>query len=133
MPLSPLQRQILATIAAQRNPESYVAGGTALHRDGIRGSDDIDIFHDREERLDAAVEADTAALTSAGFQLDWERRAPAIHRARVSSGADATRLEWVVDSEFRFFPTMADLEFGYVLHPLDLATNKLLAAAGRFE
>jgi len=45
----------------------------------------------------------------------------------------AHRLEWVVDSDFRFFPTMRDEVFGYVLHPVDLAMNKVMAAAGRRE
>jgi hypothetical protein len=39
----------------------------------------------------------------------------------------------VVDSDFRFFPTMRDEVFGYVLHPVDLAMNKVMAAAGRRE
>jgi len=42
-------------------------------------------------------------------------------------------LEWVVDSDFRFFPTIRDEVFGYVLHPVDLATNKVAAAYGRRE
>ncbi len=37
------------------------------------------------------------------------------------------------DSDFRFYPTQPDPEFGYVLHPADLATNKIMAAAGRRE
>src|SRR3954447_12085027 len=133
MPLSPLQRRVMAAIATQRDPESYVAGAAALQRHGIRGSADIDIFHDREEVLDRAVAADSAALRAAGFDLTWERQAPAIHRALVRDAGEATRLEWVVDSDFRFFPTQPDEEFGYVFHPLDLATNKILAGAGRFE
>jgi hypothetical protein len=43
------------------------------------------------------------------------------------------RLEWVHDSAFRFFPTQPDELFGYVLHPVDLATNKASAAADRRE
>ena len=38
----------------------------------------------------------------------------------------STRLEWVLDSDFRFFPTQRDDIFGYVLHPVDLATNKAI-------
>jgi hypothetical protein len=38
-----------------------------------------------------------------------------------------------VDSDFRFFPTVRDEIFGYVLHPVDLATNKVAAAYGRRE
>lgn len=133
MPLTPLQRKILATIATLRDPESYVAGGAALHRAGTRGSNDIDIFNDAEAVLDRAVVADTTALTAAGFQLNWERRTPTIQRVLVRQGTEGTRLEWVVDSEFRFFPVLQDDEFGFLLHPLDLAANKVLAAAGRFE
>ena len=40
---------------------------------------------------------------------------------------------WVVDSDFRFFPTIRDETFGYSLHPVDLAMNKVQAAAGRRE
>jgi hypothetical protein len=40
-------------------------------------------------------------------------------------------MEWVMDSDFRFFPTLRDDTFGYVLHPVDLAMNKIMAAAGR--
>jgi len=32
-----------------------------------------------------------------------------------------------------FFPTLRDAVFGYVLHPVDLATNKVAAAYGRHE
>jgi hypothetical protein len=34
----------------------------------------------------------------------------------------------VADSDYRSFPTMADETFGYVLHPVDLAMNKVMAA-----
>jgi hypothetical protein len=40
-------------------------------------------------------------------------------------------LEWVADSDFRFFPVTRDEVFGYVLNPIDLAANKLRAAACR--
>jgi len=40
------------------------------------------------------------------------------------------QLEWVPDAAFRFFSTEPDELFGYVLHPVDLATNKASAAAG---
>jgi len=46
---------------------------------------------------------------------------------------DRMRLEWVHDSAFRFFPAQPDELFGYVLHPVDLATNKASAAADRRE
>ena len=61
------------------------------------------------------------------------RQLPAIYSAKVTRRGESTRLEWVADSDFRFFPTMRDEIFGYVLHPVDLALNKVMAAAGRRE
>ncbi len=133
MPLSDLQRSILRLLARQRDPESYVAGSTYLTRRGTRFSADIDIFHDREERVAQAAEADAATLTAAGLTVEWKRREPTFYQALIGDGAQATRLEWVQDSDYRFYPAVADPEFGYVLHPADLATNKLMAAAGRRE
>lgn len=71
MPLSKIQSDILRLLAAHRNPESYVAGAVPVNRDGPRFSDDIDIFHDREEDVAAAAEADSAVLVQAGFSLRW--------------------------------------------------------------
>jgi hypothetical protein len=39
----------------------------------------------------------------------------------------------MLNSDFRFFPTVRDETFGYMLHPVDLATNQAMAAAGRRE
>jgi hypothetical protein len=33
----------------------------------------------------------------------------------------------VSDSDYRFFPPVRDDTFGYVLHPVDLAMNKVMA------
>lgn len=131
MPLSRLQSQVLRLLAAHRDPESYVAGSTPLNRGTLRSSDDIDIFHDREERVARAAMDDTEILQAAGMAITWVRREPAIHTAEIRDGNELTRLEWVADSDFRFFPTVKDEVFGYVLHPIDLATNKIMAAAGR--
>jgi len=133
VPLSKLQTEILRLLAGHRNPESYVAGATALNQNGPRFSADIDIFHDREEAVAQAAEADTALLAENGFGIQWLRREPGIHAAIVQRGGESTRLEWVRDSDYRFFPTQADPLFGYRLHVADIATNKALAAAGRRE
>ena len=133
MPLSRLQSDVLRLLAAQRNPESYVAGAAALNRDSGRYSQDIDIFHDREEAVARAADADAALLAADGFDLRWLRREPGIHAADVAQRGEATRLEWARDSDFRFFPAIKDELFGYRLHVADLATNKALAAAGRRE
>jgi hypothetical protein len=133
VPLSELQTEILYLLAAHRNPESYVAGASALNQNSPRFSGDIDIFHDREEGVAEASSADTALLAEHGFRFDWLRREPGIHAAIVHREGEVTRLEWVRDSDFRFFPTVRDELFGYRLHIADLAANKALAAAGRRE
>jgi hypothetical protein len=131
VPLSRIQGAILQLLAAHRNPESYIAGSTPLHRDGPRYSGDIDIFHHREERAAAAAAEDAAILTAAGFTVEWLRQEPGIHAASVQRQGESTKLEWVRDSDFRFYPAVPDALFGHVLHLADIATNKALAAAGR--
>jgi hypothetical protein len=133
VPLSSLQTKLLRLLAAHRDPESYVAGSTYLVRGGKRFSSDIDIFHDREERVARVAAEDVSTLEAEGIAVEWQRREPLFYQAMVSDGAESTRLEWVVDSDFRFFPTVQDPDFGHVLHPVDLATNKIMAAAGRRE
>ena len=133
MPLTRLQVHVLRVLAAQRSPDSYVAGGVALNRSGPRFSGDIDIFQDSEERLVTAAEADAAALVAAGLKLSWGRVQTGKRQSRIEGLGETMQLEWVADSDFRFFPTQPDELFGYVLHPVDLATNKASAAADRRE
>jgi hypothetical protein len=65
--------------------------------------------------------------------VEWLRKQEAICTAVIAKSGEATRLDWVVDSDYRFFPPLPDANFGFVLHPMDIATNKVLAAAGRRE
>ena len=133
MPLSKIQIDVLRLLAAHRDPESYVAGATPLNRDAPRYSGDIDIFHDRQERVASAALSDAQAIAAAGYAVRWLRQLPLMYTAEVTREGASTRLEWVADSDYRFFPTMQDELFGYVLHPVDLAMNKVMAAAGRRE
>jgi hypothetical protein len=133
VPLSKIQTDILRLLAQHRDPESYVAGSTPLNRNALRYSEDIDVFHDREERVAQAAEQDSTLLQENGYALQWIRREPAIYTVVARLHDNATKLEWVVDSDFRFFPTIRDDTFGYILHPVDLATNKVAAAYGRRE
>ncbi len=133
MPLSEVQRDILLLLAAHRTPESYVAGATALNQDGPRFSGDIDVFHDREESVARAAEADSALRAEYGFAVRWLRREPGLHVLVAERRGESTRLEWARDSDFRFFPTSRDALYGYRLHVFDIAANKALAAAGRRE
>lgn len=77
--------------------------------------------------------SDATALRRAGYELAWTRQQPASFAAIVRDGQDETKLEWIADSDYRFFPAVADPVFGYVLHPVDLAINKVMAAASRRE
>lgn len=133
VPLSRIQVEVLRALAKHRDPESYVGGSTPLNRAAVRFSADIDIFHDRRERVAEAALQDAEALEAVGYEIAWLRQTPAIFTAAVRREGEGTRLEWVADSDFRFFPTVPDEVFGYILHPVDLATNKVMAAADRRE
>lgn len=133
MPLTKIQSDILMLLASHRDAESYVAGGTPLNREAIRYSEDIDIFHDREERVESAANEDAKTLVDAGYDVNWMRRQALIYTAQVTRGDAGTRLDWVADSDYRFFPTIPDKTFGYILNPIDLALNKVMAAVGRHE
>jgi len=55
MLLSGIQTDVLRLLASHRDPESYVAGATPSNRNAPRYSSDIDVFHDREERVASAA------------------------------------------------------------------------------
>ena len=135
MPLSTIQADILRLIAANRSPDSYVAGATVLHRveDTPRYSADLDLFHDLEDSVAESAEADAAALRAAGWDFSWLLRTPTFHRAVVRAEERALKIEWAQDSAFRFYPVQEDEQFGYRLHHADAAVNKILALAGRSE
>ena len=112
---------------------SYVAGSTPLNRDGKRISADIDVFNDSAERASEAADVGAARLLAHGFTLQWVRRSGGTHTLIAERDGEKVKLEWVADSDFRFFPPVPDPLFGYMLHPIDLATNKVIAAADRRE
>ena len=78
-------------------------------------------------------EADEILLKEAGYSVQWEMHRGGLFRAVVSRDGEHVRLDWSFDSAFRFFPAQSDEDFGYCLHPADLATNKVLALVGRSE
>jgi hypothetical protein len=133
MPLTPFQTDVFKVIAANRNPDSFVAGGIVLNRDrqSVRYSNDIDLFHDTSEALVASAAQDADALRAAGYEVAFSRQEPTFHQASVVRALDQVRLDWAADSAFRFFPIVADEILGYRLHDADAATNKVLAAIAR--
>ena len=78
MPLSKIQTELLRLLASQRDPESYVAGATPLNLDAPRYSGDIDVFHDREERVASAALSDAQVLEAAGYGARWLRQLPLV-------------------------------------------------------
>jgi hypothetical protein len=137
MALTAFQHRVGTLVAARRiaGSESYVAGGAALNEllAGARVSRDIDLFHDTDAAVAAAWDADRRLLEAAGFRLRVVRERPSYVEAEVSATGESLLMEWARDSAFRFFPLVEHGTFGLVLHPFDLATNKVLALVGRLE
>jgi hypothetical protein len=134
VPLTPFQAQVLRWLAPNRSPESYVAGGIALHAcDNIRWSADVDVFPDVEQAVIRASESDVAALRQAGCSVRLDIWTPTFRRAWIERGTDGVKLEWCQDSAWRFFPIAPDEILGWRLHRFDALTNKALAMAGRAE
>jgi hypothetical protein len=137
MAATAFQRRLCRLIAKSRrnSGESYVAGGVALNTllEAPRIFRDIAPFHDTDEALRTSWANDRALLTHDGYSLDVIREAPSYVEALVSKETERVIVQWLRESAFRFFPLVEDEDFGLVLHPLDLATNKVLALAGRLE
>jgi hypothetical protein len=135
VPLTEFQRALLAALAAAPTDGRYLAGGAAMHfaPNSTRYSDDLDFFHDSESRVASAFATDRDTLRRAGYAVDVELSLPGFVRAVVRRGDDATRVDWAHDSAWRFMPLVRDELGGLLLHPVDLAINKVLALAGRDE
>ena len=137
MAATAFQQQLCRLIATSRrgSGESYVAGGVALNTllQAPRISRDIDLFHDTDEALRVSWESDRTLLTQEEYGVHIIRQTPAYVEAVVSKEEERVIVQWLRESAFRFFPLLEDERFGLVLHPFDLATNKILALAGRLE
>ena len=137
MALTNLQRRICRLVAGNRiaSGESYLAGAAALNElvGGARLSRDIDIFHDTEEAVAYAWAEDRRSLEAAGYGVRAVREVRSYVEAEVGIEGETVRVEWARDSAYRFFPLVQNEAFGLVLHPFDLATNKVLALVGRLE
>ncbi|HEX5044745.1 MAG TPA: hypothetical protein VFV75_17735 [Candidatus Polarisedimenticolaceae bacterium] len=129
------QARLARLLSENRTFDSYLAGGAAIlmEPNTTRYSRDLDYFHDAEHRVAEAFRADRTLLQDRGYALEVDLELPGYVRAVVRLGSDATKVEWAHDSSWRFLPTVRDPRVGYVLHPIDLAVNKVLALAGRDE
>ena len=141
MPLTALQKDILAILSGNRSEESHFAGGIVLNAsaDSARFSHDFDIFHELAEEVTGASNRDVESLRRAGFQVEttsrqneWNEDAT-FRKARVRRGEESVEIDWAADSAFRFFPIERDPQLGWRLHLFDIATNKALALSARTE
>lgn len=109
-----------------------MAGGAALNEliPGPRISRDIDLFHDTDEAVATSWDADRRLLERHNVRVSVVRERPSYVEAEVSAAGESVRVEWARDSAYRFFPLVRHDELGLVLHPFDLATNKVLALVG---
>ena len=82
MPLTALQKDVLAILAGNRSEESHFAGGVVLNAadDSARFSHDFHIFHELAEEVARASNRDVESLRRAGFQVatpshygEWEK------------------------------------------------------------
>lgn len=135
MPLTKFQAQLARLLAVNRTIDSHLAGGAALNFEpqSIRYSNDLDYFHDSEQRVASAFAEDQILLIENNYQMSIEMKQPGFIRTIVSKEKEATKIEWAHDSAWRFMPVQYAEDRGYYLHAVDLATNKILALAGRDE
>jgi len=135
VPLTSLQLNVLAAIWRNRDDSSHLAGASAIHTSSgsVRYSGDLDFFHDDETAVAEAFAKDRTALEEADFSIRILLSQPGFIRARVLQSGESVLLDWAHDSAWRFMPTVSLEGIGHVLHPVDLAVNKVLALGGRDE
>ena len=135
MPLTAFQIALAGRLAENRTSDSYLAGGAAIliEPNTQRYSNDLDYFHDSEHRVAEAFADDRKLLEAHGYSLRVDLNQPGYIRAIVGLNEHSTKVEWAHDSSWRFMPTVRHERFGFVLHPIDLAVNKVLTLAGRDE
>lgn len=133
MPLTPIQNDVLATIWENRAETSHLAGASAIQASpkSMRYSGDLDLFHDNESEVAEAFAKDRTALEAADFEISVLLSQPGFIRARIFKAGESVLIDWAHDSAWRFMPTIALEGIGHVLHPVDLAVNKVLALGGR--
>lgn len=71
-----------------------------------------------------------SALIEDGLAVDVKRQATTFYRLAIKGAGDETELDLAIDA--RLFP-LVESDFGRVLSPLELATDKVLAIFGRAE
>lgn len=133
--LNNFQKEIVEILSENRREYSYFSGGSILNLDFPRKSADFDIFQDDIVECEKSFVTDIGILRSNGYsvEIEMEPSKNGIGKVSVCREGESTRIEWAVDSAFRFFPVEKDPALGFKLNYHDLAINKILAQAGRIE
>ena len=137
MPLDPLHAEVLGIAAALPEARTIaLAGGGAMLAHGIveRTTRDVDLFTDRdaEEAVRVAAALRTA-LAGAGKTIEPAGRPPHENRFVVVDGDTGAQVLVEVFPDGGRLRDPVRLEVGPVLHPDDLAADKVLAMWGRGE
>jgi hypothetical protein len=103
MPLTLLQKDTLAVLAANRSEKSHFAGGIVLNAsaDSPRFSRDFDIFHELAAEVTGASNRDVKSLRNAGFDVEiysphgeWEKDVT-FRRAKIVRDNEVLEIDWV--------------------------------------
>lgn len=110
---------------------SFVGGSTVFNASFPRRSADLDVYVE-DANLSEIADGDIAALRSNGFAVAVDTQFYGLLvEAKVSRKGQSTLVEWSDADRDRFFPVLEDPVFGWILDPVDLAVQKLIAAATR--
>lgn len=145
MPVSDLHARVAAiALRAAARHGFALAGGNALLAHGMisRPTQDVDLFTDQEDGVEAAAGSVEAALRAAGFTV--ERQDDAVDLADVFPGLGEGLAEWLVTDpggeeltvQLAYFDRDHDpvaMDVGPVLDLEDVAGGKVCALASRVE
>lgn len=131
--LTPLQKKICFVLRNNRNEKSCIAGGSMLNFDTEKLSLDIDIFNSEKTVCEQSFENDIQTLKNNGFkvQIDATPNKNGMGGATIFLGTESTKIQWVIEFAWRFFPTEYNDFVGYHLNSNDLIINKLICLADR--
>jgi hypothetical protein len=135
MPLDPLQERIARTALSLPQARTLaLAGGGAMIAHGFvsRATKDIDLFTevDDSEAIEVAA-ALREALREAGVTVRDAEREPLNHRFVAVDDASGAECTVEVFPDGGRLHGRVKLDIGAVLHPADLAADKVLALWGR--
>lgn len=132
--LTALQERVWRILSALPESEGFaLAGGAALIVSGVvqRGTRDLDIFGQYPATVTDFVEAAVRALNDAGLDTTVDRSGPLYTRLDITDDGESTSVDFSTDVRRR--GAVPAPRGGQMLHPHELAADKLLALWDRAE